>query len=91
MNILHNPAWYIPHLLQRGDVPTIASAIEGQDVLIRSGAHDPIFPSWAVPEVASAIPSTHVDFQVFEGGHEFPPEVQAEALRWLSEVLSSSE
>lgn len=88
MHVLHNPAWYLPGLAAAGDVPAVAAAIRDQPVFAIAGRNDSLFPFWGVQEVVRAMSGAPVDFRAWDGGHEFPPALQEESLRWLRDTLN---
>jgi dienelactone hydrolase len=87
--LTHNPAWFVPGLIPAGDSAAVARVAEGQRVRILAGLADPLFPTEGVRAVASAFPAGAAELVEFDGGHEFPGPMRAEALRWLATELSA--
>lgn len=90
-DILHNPAWYPPGIVELGDVPVVASVLSEQRVLVAAGRQDPIFPLAGAVEVVDSFRQDVVDFRPFDGVHEFTDELRASALEWLQGILRTPE
>lgn len=85
--VLHNPSWYPPDIIAVGDTPAIATAFEGQRVLVRAGRDDELFPLSGVDEAVSAFGPGIADYDVIEAGHVFPTDRLASSVEWLVREL----
>ncbi|WP_130177564.1 dienelactone hydrolase family protein [Cryobacterium sp. SO1] len=83
-HIKHNPAWFVPGLATAGDVPCVAAALHQQQVLVTAGIDDPLFPLEGVHAVLAAFEAGVCTAELFVGGHELPPRLEALAIRHLT-------
>lgn len=87
--IEHNPAYFVPGIISFGDLPRIATVLEGQTLQVIAGSNDVLFPMEGVLAVAEALPAPSPPAKVFDGGHEFPMEIRQSALSWLVAELTN--
>ena len=85
--IPHNPAWFVPGLIERGDVQSIAANITDPQVLVVAGTVDPWFPAYGVREVVDAFPPGACDFRKERMAHELSEGTLSAALDWLQRNL----
>jgi hypothetical protein len=90
MNVLHNPGWYVPGILEFGDSARIASAIEDQAVFVSAGSGDMLFPMSGVHDAFDGFASGVAQLEIFDGPHDLPPAVLDRAVGWLSSQLVPS-
>ncbi len=82
--ISHNPAWFVPGLAARGDVPVVAAALSDQRVLVSAGLRDALFPMEGVRAVLAAFGPGVCTPELFDGEHELPSHVLEAALTRLT-------
>jgi dienelactone hydrolase len=93
--ISHNLALYVPGLLPDLDFDTLVAAIAPRPLTVIAGRRDAIFPVEGVEVVEAssrrawneAGAPAALRFHYFDGGHDLPGDLLAEALAWLHRVL----
>lgn len=93
---IHNFPFYIPNLLQHGDMDAFLKDIAPRGLFICAGVHDPSFPIRGLRAIDRALTAAYADagatdryrFLAFEGGHDFPAYVKLQAYDWLRQQLS---
>ena len=80
--IPHNPAWFVPGLIERGDVQSIAANITDPQVLVVAGTVDPWFPASGVREVVDAFPPGACDFREERTAHKLSEGTLSGAVIW---------
>ena len=86
-HIPHNPAWFVPGLIERGDVQSIATLITDRRVLVAAGTADPWFPADGVRAVVNAFPPDACDYREERTAHELSEEILSAAVVWLRQNL----
>ena len=93
--ISHNLALYVPALLPDLDFDALVPAVAPRPLTVIAGRRDAIFPVEGVELIeenarrawnAAGVPDA-VRFQYFDGGHDLPSDLLADALAWLGRVL----
>lgn len=86
-HIEHNPAWFVPGLLERGDVQSIVAEIVDRRILVTTGDNDHWLPAYGVREVVEAFDAGVCDFREEASGHEMTEETLLTAISWLKRNL----
>ena len=90
MNVLHNPGWYVPDILQFGGTAAIASVFENQSALVSAGTDDVYFPLWGVRDAFTGFAPGVARLSVFDGVHGLLPTELKLSVGWLTAQLSRS-
>ncbi|AMM21452.1 hypothetical protein AX769_16575 [Frondihabitans sp. PAMC 28766] len=85
--IPHNPAWFVPDLTRRGDIPAIAALMEDRRLFVSAGSDDPWFPIQGVHEVIDAFPPGVCEFRETASGHQLTQETIQASIAWLKRTL----
>jgi len=93
--ISHNLALYLPGLLPDLDFDTLVPAVAPRPLMVIAGRRDAIFPVEGVELVEASARHAWKEagtpdvlrFQYFDGGHDLPADLLADALAWLHRVL----
>lgn len=91
----HNFAFYIPGLLQLGDMDRLLSEIVPVPFFVSNGSEDPWFPLKGVQKLVQEVKSAYslggyeerFRSEIFQGGHDFPSKVRKKAYDWLDRWL----
>jgi dienelactone hydrolase len=88
--IVHNKALYLPGFLSEvGDMDVILSEISDRHVFISNGSEDILFPKNGVKRLMAdlKLQGKNVECVLFNGGHQFGPEIQQQAYDFLQRAF----
>lgn len=90
-HIVHNKALYLPSLLREvGDMDVILSDLRDCSIFMVSGVEDVLLPIQGVESLVKIVQSTaNIKFVAFNGGHEFPLDMQRHAYEFLQHELAA--
>lgn len=91
----HNYGFYVPSILQWGDIADVVSLIAPRAFLILAGEQDPGFPISGAKEVANRAGMLYrrlaaaeaLELFLSPGGHEFTDEMRSRAYHWFDRWL----
>jgi dienelactone hydrolase len=97
--INHNFALYIPDLLDICDLDTLVADLAPRPFMLTAGTTDRLFPLDGVQAIVERASAAYEQEEaperfralIFEGGHQFPDDVKAEAYAFLDRWLGPEE